>query len=75
MCGFLTLVSGIEFMVRDGLVRFRVRIKSVTALKVYEVKSGWCLHDNELPPRKKEVRFINVLNKGENMIALKINKE
>lgn len=65
---------------RDGLVRFRVRTKSVTALKVYEVKSGWCFHDNELPPRKEEVRCTYVLNKelflrGENMIKLKTNKE
>lgn len=40
MCGFITLVSRIKSMVRDGLVRFRVRIKLVTALKVYEVKPG-----------------------------------
>ena len=40
MCGFITLVNRIKFMVRDRLVRFRVRIKSVTALKVYEVQSG-----------------------------------
>ena len=40
MCGFITLVDRIKFMVRDGLVRCRVRIKSGTVLTVYEGKSG-----------------------------------
>lgn len=39
MCGFITLVNRMKSMVRGGLVRFRVRVKSMIVLKGYEVKS------------------------------------